>query len=352
MRRILIPIVLLALSATPAAAQNPVSIFRLGTATDITTTIPVSGTVAATQSGSWLVQGMVAHDAAYSGNPLPTGCYASASAPSDVSGDGDIARMWCLRNGALSVNITNASIAITAASLPLPTGASTAAKQPALGTAGTASADVITVQGIASMTPLQVGDNSSSLTVDAPVGTPVFVRLSDGASPIATLPVSDAGGSVTVDGSIGITSVTPSYGSKTAITWTGTSLANGSSRESTVVNMTSTKCADVRLRFQSKGQTSGTSYIRWYVYTGLGDTLYTDNATGSDAAFTTANIFNSRFLGSQKMNAGTSATNVEFQLSDIFTTVPDKWGVIGDNESGAALSATAGDHVLEYECVN
>jgi hypothetical protein len=72
----------------------------------------------------------------------------------------------------------------------LPSGASTAAKQPALGTAGTASADVISVQGIASMTPLQVGDNSGSLTVDAPVGTPVFVRLSDGSSAITTLPVS------------------------------------------------------------------------------------------------------------------------------------------------------------------
>ena len=45
---------------------------------------------------------------------------------------------------------------VSAASLPLPTGASTAAKQPALGTAGTASADVITVQGIASMTALVV----------------------------------------------------------------------------------------------------------------------------------------------------------------------------------------------------
>lgn len=38
----------------------------------------------------------------------------------------------------------------------LPSGAATAAKQPALGTAGTASADVITVQGIASMTALKV----------------------------------------------------------------------------------------------------------------------------------------------------------------------------------------------------
>lgn len=43
-----------------------------------------------------------------------------------------------------------ATVAVSAASLPLPTGAATAAKQPALGTAGTASTDVITVQGIAS----------------------------------------------------------------------------------------------------------------------------------------------------------------------------------------------------------
>jgi hypothetical protein len=49
----------------------------------------------------------------------------------------------------------------------LPTGASTSAKQPALGTAGTASTDVITVQGIASMTALasnltQIGGNSAA----------------------------------------------------------------------------------------------------------------------------------------------------------------------------------------------
>jgi len=35
-----------------------------------------------------------------------------------------------------------------------------------------------------------VNDNAGSLTVDAPVGTPVFIRLSDGAAAIATLPVS------------------------------------------------------------------------------------------------------------------------------------------------------------------
>lgn len=48
-------------------------------------------------------------------------------------------------------NVTNISGTIS-----LPTGAATAAKQPALGTAGTSSADVISIQGIASMTPVKV----------------------------------------------------------------------------------------------------------------------------------------------------------------------------------------------------
>ena len=37
---------------------------------------------------------------------------------------------------------------------------------------------------------IPVSDNSGSITVDAPQGTPVFVRLSDGTNPITTLPVS------------------------------------------------------------------------------------------------------------------------------------------------------------------
>src|SRR5438270_481585 len=56
-----------------------------------------------------------------------------------------------------------------AAALVLPTGASTAAKQPALGTAGTASADVITIQGVASMTKLLVTPDSVALPANQSV---------------------------------------------------------------------------------------------------------------------------------------------------------------------------------------
>lgn len=66
-------------------------------------------------------------------------------------------------------NITDISGTVS-----LPTGAATAAKQPALGTAGTASTDVITVQGIASMTALVV-DGSG---VTQPVSGTVTANLS------------------------------------------------------------------------------------------------------------------------------------------------------------------------------
>lgn len=56
---------------------------------------------------------------------------------------------------------------VSASSLPLPTGAATAAKQPALGTAGTPSSDVITVQGATSMTALKVDGSAVTQPVSA-----------------------------------------------------------------------------------------------------------------------------------------------------------------------------------------
>jgi len=73
--------------------------------------------------------------------------------------------------------------AVTVSASALPSGASTAAKQPALGTAGTASADVISVQGIASMTALVVDGSASTQPVSG------------------TVAVSSVAGTVSVDGS-------------------------------------------------------------------------------------------------------------------------------------------------------
>lgn len=73
--------------------------------------------------------------------------------------------------------------AVVVSSSALPTGASTAAKQPAIGTAGTASADVITVQGKALMTPILTDGSATtqpvSGTVTADTELPAAAALAD-----------------------------------------------------------------------------------------------------------------------------------------------------------------------------
>lgn len=72
---------------------------------------------------------------------------------------------------------------ISAATLPLPTGAATAAKQPALGTAGTASTDVITVQGIASMVALKTDSSATTQPVSGTVAVSTVATV-NGKTPI------------------------------------------------------------------------------------------------------------------------------------------------------------------------
>lgn len=76
-------------------------------------------------------------------SPNPRGIFISDSLPGGANNVGSI------------TNVTG--------TVSLPTGASTAAKQPALGTAGSSSADVITVQGIASGTALPISAASLPL---------------------------------------------------------------------------------------------------------------------------------------------------------------------------------------------
>lgn len=143
-----------------------------------------------------------------------------------------------------------------------------------------------------------------------------------------------------------------SYGAKTTITITLTSLANGSARESTVIDLTAVKPDDLIIRIQTTGQASGTSTLDIYAYAALADTTYADSATGSDAAFTAANRLNAKFVDAVKMNATTAVKSILRSLAAAFGGVlPDKVGFIFVNSSGAALSATAGNHVIEYEAV-
>ncbi len=71
--------------------------------------------------------------------------------------------------GALKVDASATTQPVSAASLPLPALAATSTKQPALGTAGTPSADVLSVQGVTSMTALKVDGSGATQPVTGTV---------------------------------------------------------------------------------------------------------------------------------------------------------------------------------------
>lgn len=180
--------------ASSASRDMPsfsISIFNGSNYDEVTNTLPISGTVAATQSGSWTVlPGNTANTTAW----LVTGT--GGIFPASQSGT------W---------NITNVSGTIS-----LPTGAATAAKQPSLGTAGTASADVITVQGIASMTALKVDGSavtqpiSGSLTnISGTISLPTGAATESTVSSINSKITACNTGAVVISGVVDITPSSP-----------------------------------------------------------------------------------------------------------------------------------------------
>lgn len=97
-------------------------------------------------------------------------------------------------SGTVTANAGTGTLAVSAASLPLPAGAATAAKQPALGTAGSASTDVITIQGITSMTALKVDGSAVTQPISA-----ASLPLPSGASTAAKQPALGSPGTASTD---------------------------------------------------------------------------------------------------------------------------------------------------------
>lgn len=132
---------------TPVRVTNPEDITGGGGGSS-TITAPLGSKVAA-QSVSVVIasdQGVVALDATLTGGTQQT----------KLTDGTNVATVKAASTASVAADKA-VVVAISPNNTPvLPTGASTAAKQPALGTAGTASADVITVQGRAGMTELLV----------------------------------------------------------------------------------------------------------------------------------------------------------------------------------------------------
>lgn len=142
------------------------------------------------------------------------------------------------------------------------------------------------------------------------------------------------------------------------ITITLTSLADSSTagRESTAIQNDSNRFLDVLIAGKVKPQNSGSivapSAAFVYAYgTVDGGSDYPDTVTGTDAAITLNNPTQLKLLGA----IYAAAINVQYKggpwsLAALYGgRVPERWGIVVVNDMGTALSATAGDHVFEYQ---
>ncbi|NDB35665.1 MAG: hypothetical protein EB023_10085, partial [Flavobacteriia bacterium] len=151
-----------------------------------------NASIPVTQSGAWSLSTVTSittanlaaddvHDGFAGTTLVMTGGFANANAPTAVA-DGDAARLWTTLNGALNIADAGGSLTVDA-----PVGTPV---------------HVRLSDGTSAISALPITDNNGSLTVDAAVGSPVHVRLSDGTNAISALPITDNNGSLTVDGTV------------------------------------------------------------------------------------------------------------------------------------------------------
>lgn len=249
----------------------------------VTATNPSVGTTGAAAPTSATEVGMVDGTGKLQGvsstNPLPVTGTVTASNPSvsstgsavPASGTyvgmnvgGNLTGLTGTANG-LKVDGSAVTQPVSAASLPLPTGAATSAKQPALGTAGSASTDVITVQGIASMTALKVDGSAVTQPVSAaslplPTGAATSANQTTGNTSLASIDGKLASlGQKTMAGSEPVVIASD----QSAIPTAAPINSNGSASSTTVSTAaTITKPANA-VGFILQNDAASTDYIRW-----------------------------------------------------------------------------------------
>lgn len=214
---------------------------------------------------------------------------------------------------ALKVDGSAVTQPVSASSLPLPTGAATSAKQPALGTAGSASSDVITVQGVTSMTALKVDGSGVTQPVSGTVTANAGTNLNTSALALET-----GGNLATLAGAITstvmqsnvkqINGVTPLMGN--GVTGTGSQRVTiASDNTAFSVNSTTVKStapASTTMQNGATGNGNGTNLS----VAGYGTAIVSITASVAMSGGTTINFEastdNTTFVAVQASNVGTN----------------------------------------------
>ncbi len=133
------------------------------------------------------------------------------------------------------------------------------------------------------------------------------------------------------------------FGTSTAITITLNSLADAAARESTAVDNGTDLFEDAIVRVSvSVGTVANEKEVRVFVYASEDGTVYEDPATGTDAALTLEDPPVARLARIIPTPTSTKVYEAVFMVAPLFgRTMPRKWGLIVENQSGAALAASA-----------
>lgn len=139
------------------------------------------------------------------------------------------------------------------------------------------------------------------------------------------------------------------YGtSNQSLTCTITSLTNNSQQGSASVDNTTNLYLDALVFIKVKTNAAGTSTtgtINVYAYgTADGGTTYSDGVTGTNASQTLTNPPNAKLIGVINAVANAAIYNGgPFSVSLAFGGIlPDHWGVVVENKTGATLDASVG----------
>lgn len=149
-----------------------------------------------------------------------------------------------------------------------------------------------------------------------------------------------------------MSSVKEAFNTAGTFTCTLASLADGSARGSTAVDNSSGLYLDAGVVVQVKTGASGvssTGFITVYAYGSVdGGTTYTDGFGGTDGAATPSAM---KLIGSfpAVANATTYVGQVMSVAAAFGGILPSHWGIVIENNSGAALDSTEGNHAKQYQ---
>lgn len=161
------------------------------------------------------------------------------------------------------------------------------------------------------------------------------------------------------------TTFKPTYASNAAFTITLASLINSTSlstgyRQSTAVDNTTNLYADAMIYGHVKSNatpTANAAYFLFLYWSNDGGTTYSNNASGSDASYTSPDSDSNIIIGSTSITTAVASLvsyirPFSFCQAAGLLYLPGKWGVIFKNGSGQTLTATGGDHVISFQGVN